>query len=83
MVLAPTVSIHGASFDNELPKGPPLPAAKLTKIPFCMALNAAIAVESSWNGNVPPPSEIDITLTPSAIAASMPAKMSLDQHSVL
>ncbi|KAJ9549982.1 hypothetical protein OSB04_022525 [Centaurea solstitialis] len=45
-LLAPTVRIHGASFDSRALKGPELPAEQLTKIPFCMAVNAAIANES-------------------------------------
>ncbi|KAG5588892.1 hypothetical protein H5410_039406 [Solanum commersonii] len=38
IVLAPTVRIHGASFDKVLSYGPLLPAEQLTRIPLCAAL---------------------------------------------
>ncbi|CAI0414030.1 unnamed protein product [Linum tenue] len=65
-LVAPTVRIHGASFDNVLLVGPKLPAEQLTNIPFSMAANEPTAIMSSKSG-VPgsSPMDMDITSTPS------------------
>ncbi|WVZ11839.1 hypothetical protein V8G54_016369 [Vigna mungo] len=70
-LLAPTVRIQGAPFTKEPGKGPEFPAAQLTKIPFCIAANPAIAMLSSKKGGASfRPRDIDITSTPSSTAAS-------------
>jgi hypothetical protein len=47
MVLAATVSIHGASFVSVIGPGPALPAEMLTNTPFSTAPNVPIAT-MSW-----------------------------------
>ncbi|CAA6655369.1 unnamed protein product [Spirodela intermedia] len=65
MVLAPTVTIQGASLATEPGAGPLFPAAQITTTPFSMARKAPMAML-----------ERESTSTPSLMASSIPARMS-------
>jgi hypothetical protein len=70
-VLAPTVSIHGASFVTDPGAGPLLPAAAQTTTPLITAENVAATAGSSWKlSPSSSPSDSDSTSTPSASAVS-------------
>ncbi|CAA7390606.1 unnamed protein product [Spirodela intermedia] len=76
MVLAPTVTIQGASLATEPGAGPLFPAAQITTTPFSMARKAPMAMLSSKSGSGNPPRERESTSTPSLMASSIPARMS-------
>nr|GLL42742.1 hypothetical protein Ahy_A08g038926 [Ipomoea trifida] len=76
LVLAPTVLIHGDSFETELATGPLFPAAATTAMPCSVARKLPMAMVSSKMGTGKPPRERERTSTPSTIAASIAARIS-------
>lgn len=66
MLLAATVSIHGATLETVAPEGPLLPAAFDVSIPFSIAGKAPIAIGSSSKSFIEEKViEIEIMSTPS------------------
>ncbi|KAL0550242.1 hypothetical protein IC582_014746 [Cucumis melo] len=82
VVLAPTVRIHGDTFDTVPGVGPTFPAEETTTIPRSTAWNAPTESASLKNSLGSPPTEIEITSTPSSIAASKAAKVFGSIHSL-
>lgn len=82
MLLAATVSIHGARFDTVAGLGPEFPPLHTSTTPRIAACSAPTAMPSSANGSGFPvdPMETLITSTPSPTASSMAASMSASKQ---
>lgn len=80
IVLAATVTVHGATLVALLGSRPPFPAEFTVKIPFLIAWNDPIAMGSSKYSRGGPPRDTDKISTPSAIASSNAANISADEH---
>jgi len=74
---AATVKIQGATFSTDMKRGPLLPAEQVVRIPLVMAWNAPMAMGSLRKLCAGPPMETERKLTPSAMAWSKPASMSM------
>lgn len=82
MVLAPTVTSHGAVFDTVPAPGPEFPAEHTTVTPRLTAWNDPMATPSRRYPAGAPPSDTESTSTPSWMAASNAAMMSASKHSL-
>ena len=81
VVLAATLTIHGATLDTEYVFGPLFPAEFKVKIPLAMAWKEPIAIGSSFKlAAVSFPRETEMMSTPSEMASSKAANTSESAH---
>lgn len=82
-VEAATVMIQGATFSTDIGRGPSLPAEQEVRTPLLIAWNDPIAIGSEKKSREGPPIDTDMKFTPSAMASSKPASMSMSLHPML
>jgi len=81
IVLAPTVRVHGSVLDTDPAIGPEFPAEATKGIPWATAWKEPMDILlSKKSGGLSEPKDMEITSTPSFMAASKAAKMSASKH---